>query len=221
MMANKDETKQPTSAIERAKAEYAKKMEGRNAEMEEYVKFLKNSLRRYFPYLMSLTKDDRAYLDTLGVETKTRKSYFVYSPSETQLMKFAAYYLAKCGAIVFREYFVRELASLLVDGDPMDDNSSIYVMEDLLILYNHRNNNYLGKSEDFVYGQVINKVTERNRLRLPTLILSEVKDEKYINSGEFEEITLTLGKLQSAVKGVTESRPVNSNAGEKSKDWEK
>lgn len=140
------------------------------------------------------------------------KSYIVYGNNDL-LNKFKAFYLTRCikKRPLYSQYFILEYASSLSTGTK--DDYGLNIDQDLIFLYRHEHMQTLGNSETWLLETILNKVAERNREGLVTIILSEQKMTFLENSGEFEVINLsevvTNKTLKEALKTVEESN-INS-----------
>lgn len=120
----------------------------------------------------------------------TDKSYIVFGTPDL-LLKFRAFYLTRClkKRPLYSQYSIHDYAVELSSG--VKNEFSINIDQDLIFLYRHQHLHTIGKSEDWLLETILNKVADRNRDGLVTIILSEVRMSYLENSGEFELINLS------------------------------
>lgn len=101
------------------------------------------------------------------------KSYIVLG-TEDLLNKYRAFFLTRClkKRPLYAQYSMHDYASEL--SSPIKDDGGLNVDMDLIFLYRHRHLLALGRSEEWLEETVLNKVANRNRDGLVTVILSEV-----------------------------------------------
>lgn len=157
-------------------------------ERDDYIQAILQST--LYPSFKDTPKELAMAFSTV-VEPDTTKSYFVYGANKDILYKFAAFFTINCNRN-FNMYFVKELTEKLKSPSSYngEDESMSFYNNNLLILYNHKHITAMGAQQDLYYSTVINRVVERNRRNLPTLVLSEIKEPRYEECGEFEVVNL-------------------------------
>ena len=114
-------------------------------------------------------------------------SYLVLG-TEDLLKKYRAFFLTRCikKRPLYAQYSMHDYASEL--SSPVKDDGGLNVDMDLIFLYRHRHLLALGRSEEWLEETVLNKVANRNRDGLVTVILSEVHMPTLENSEEMKII---------------------------------
>lgn len=180
-------------------------------ERETYIQAILTST--FYPYFKETTKEMSLAFSKVGLKPNTTQSYFVYGANQDILYKFAAFCIIN-GNRNFSLYFVKDLTERLMSDRPED---TLEFKNDLLIIYNHKHLHAIGLQQDLYYSSIINRVVERNRKKLPTLILSEIKEPMYEKSEELEIIDLSKVladakyKPAEAVKAIQTRKSVVSN----------
>lgn len=141
------------------------------------------------------------------------KSYIVYGNKDL-LNKFKAFYLTRCikKRPLYSQYFISEYASTLSTNTK--DDYGLNVDQDLIFLYRHSHMQTLGNSETWLLETILNKVAERNRDGLVTIILSEQRMSFLEESGEFEVINLSEVITNTTLKEALETIKGNENNSE-------
>lgn len=118
------------------------------------------------------------------------KSYLVLG-TEDLLNKFRAFFLTRClkKRPLYAQYSMHDYASEL--SSATRDENGLNVDMDLVFLYRHKHQLTLGRSEDWLIETTLNKIANRNREGLSTVILSELKMPLLETCGELQVITLT------------------------------
>ena len=114
------------------------------------------------------------------------------------LKKFKAFYLTRClkKRPLFTQCSLYEYAEGMSSADR--DEFGLNVSKDLLFLYMHQHIFTIGKSRAWLTETVINKIADRNRVGLVTIILSELEVSEFENCGEMKIINL--GNFIKAIK---------------------
>ena len=135
-------------------------------------------------------------------ELDMTSSYFVIG-DKNLLNKFRAFYLTRClkarplySQSSLYEYFEN---SVRVEKDEYGLN----VSKDLLFLYMHEHPVDFGKTMDFVAANVINRIADRNRKGLVTIILSELNVPEFEKCNEFEIINLNRARDSHNIQHIS------------------
>ena len=146
-------------------------------------------------YLKSITKEEYELFISLNINTK--KSYFVKGTTKL-LKKFRAYFIALCSiqrysysTVMLKEYVVG-----LSDKD--DDLSSIMGAEELLFMYLHGESSGVGGTDAWIGATAVDRIANRKRKGLVTVVLSERSFPYIENSREVKVID-----LGGAIKAVS------------------
>ena len=126
-----------------------------------------------------------------------KSSYLVYG-SPSLLEKFKIFYLTRCikDRPYFKQYYMDEYASVLSSGTK--DTTDFLIDVDLLFLYKNNHSYSFGNSDAWLVETILNKVSNRNRDGLVTIILSEIALPDLEHSGEF--ITLNLAGITASLE---------------------
>ena len=118
------------------------------------------------------------------------KSYLVLG-TEDLLKKYKAFFLTRCikKRPLYAQYSMHDYATELSSG--VRDDGGLNVDMDLIFLYRHRHQMVSDKAEDWLVETVLNKVANRNRDGLTTVILSEISMPTLESSGELEVVNLS------------------------------
>lgn len=155
----------------------------------ELLEFAEKYLGEHnWSFFKKITKDDFKLFQKFPIDVN--KSYLVYGNTEL-LNKFKAFYLTRCvkKRPIYSQYFILEYAEAL-SGNTKDD-FGLGIDQDLIFLYRHNHMQTLGNSEIWLCEAIINKVAERNRDGLVTVILSEQRMQSLDKCGELEVINLS------------------------------
>ena len=146
------------------------------------------------------------------------KSYIIFG-SENLLNKFRAFYLTRCIKTrpIYSQYSMHRYAEEL--SSDTKDEYGLNVDQDLIFLYLHQYNiPSFGNAEKWLMETTLNKVADRNRDGLITIILSEVKAPMLSSSGELKVINLSktvaaATQREAAEKVIEEkgTQPTSSN----------
>jgi hypothetical protein len=141
-----------------------------------------------------------------------RQSYIVYGNANL-LNKFKAFYLTRCLKTkpLYMQCFINEYAEEL--SSATKDETGLNVDQDLVFLYAHAHSiSSLGRSETWLSETVLNKISNRNRDGLVTIILSEVRMSSLEDKSELKIINLAGKALKESVKEILNtSTTSNSN----------
>lgn len=131
-------------------------------------------------------------------------SYLVYGNKDL-LSKFRAFYLTRClkKRPLYEQYLMYDYATELCTNTR--DEYGINVDLDLVFLYRHKHLLEIGRSEDWLIETILNKVANRNRDGLVTVILSEVHMSALETCGELKVINLV-----SMVANKNKSKVLNN-----------
>ena len=166
--------------------------------------------------LDKFNKEDWDYFDHLKINTK--ESYFIKG-SQEKLKKFEAYFLFLCAYSkpLYKNYLVADYANILsspVDSEAIDE---VGIDRELVILYMHNVQMGVGNTVGWIVTTVLNKIANRNRQNMITLILSERDFVPFQDSQELKTINLGgathLAEVKSAAKVVSENNSKVSNDG--------
>lgn len=118
------------------------------------------------------------------------KSYLVLG-TEDLLKKYRAFFLTRCikKRPLYAQYSMYDYATEL--SSAVKDDGGLNVDMDLIFLYRHKHQLTIGKSEDWLVETILNKVANRNRDGLVTVILSELRMPILEECGELEVINLS------------------------------
>lgn len=139
-------------------------------------------------FLKKITKSELQLFQKFSIDLN--KSYIVYGNKEL-LNKFKAFYLTRCikKRPLYSQYFILEYAGTLSANTK--DDYGLNVDQDLIFLYRHNHMQTLGNSETWLLETILNKVAERNREGLVTIILSEQRMTFLEESKELDVINLS------------------------------
>lgn len=154
-----------------------------NREIEEYLG--EDTIR----VIKSLSKKEYSLLKKLNVDPK--KSYFVKGSREN-LEKFMAYFLTKC--VYDRPSFMKIMLKEYIDGYLEKNDEGTFLLgadKPLLFLYLHKETSGIGNTDAWLGASTLDKVANRNRKGLATVVLSERNFKMFEDSSEF--ITIGLG----------------------------
>lgn len=118
------------------------------------------------------------------------KSYLILG-TENLLNKYRAFFLTRClkKRPLYAQYSMHDYATEL--SSATKDDGGLNVDMDLIFLYRHRHLLTLGRSEDWLIETTLNKIANRNRDGLVTVILSEVRMPFLESCGELKVINLS------------------------------
>ena len=118
------------------------------------------------------------------------KSYLVLG-TEDLLKKYRAFFLTRCikKRPLYAQYSMYDYATEL--SSEVKDDGGLNVDMDLVFLYRHKHQMVTDKAEDWLVETVLNKVANRNRDGLVTVILSEISMPVLESSGELEVVNLS------------------------------
>lgn len=161
-------------------------MEEKNLELFKFTRLYLG--QNNWEFLKKITKGELQLFQKFPIDLN--KSYIVYG-NEELLNKFKAFYLTRCvkKRPLYSQYFILEYASTLSTNTK--DEYGLNVDQDLIFLYRHNHMQTLGNSETWLLETILNKVAERNREGLVTVILSEQRMSFLEESKEFEVINLS------------------------------
>lgn len=143
------------------------------------------------------------------------KSYFVFGDSKI-LLKFKTFYLTRCvkKRPRYMQCSIDEYASELWSSS--NDDFGLNLDEELIFLYRHENALTVGKSEKWLIETILNKITDRNRNGLVTIILSEIRIPDLEKSGELEFVNLSEKAMNQVASDIFKSSKIESNTGKAS-----
>ena len=165
-------------------------------------------------YLREITPEEYDLFTSFNLNTK--KSYFVKG-KEKSLKKFKAFFIALCS---FERYsYATAMLKEYIEGlsDKSDEMSSILGVErELLFLYLHREASGVGGTDNWLCTSTIDRVANRKRKGLVTVILSErsvpsfelSKEMKTINLGGFAK-PVSISEVAEEVKNSAEQSDGN------------
>ena len=160
-------------------------------------------------YMHSITPEEYDLFTSFNLSTK--KSYFVKG-TEKLLKKFKAFFIALCS---FERYsYATAMLKEYIEGlsDKSDEMTSILGVErELLFLYLHREASGVGGTDAWLCTAAIDRVANRDRKGLVTVILSERAVPAFEASKELK--TINLGKFAKAISEVAEASKENSTSG--------
>ena len=88
------------------------------------------------------------------------------------------------------------------------DEFGLNVDQDLIFLYKNNHEYSFGNSEAWLAETTLNKIANRNREGLVTIVLSEIRMPVLEESGELEVINLAGGATSIAAKKILESASI-------------
>lgn len=155
--------------------------------------------------LKKITSEELSLFSSFTLDIN--KSYIVFG-SEDLLNKFKAFYLTRCvkKRPLYSQYFILEYAEAL--SGATKDEFGLNIDRDLIFIYRHKHMQTLGNSETWLLETILNKVAERNRDGLVTIILSEQRMPFLEKCGELSSINLS-GAI--ANKGMKEALDLHQN----------
>ena len=169
----------------------------------ELLEFTEKYLGEYnWNFFNKITKDELKLFQKFPIDVN--QSYLVYGNTEL-LNKFKAFYLTRCvkKRPIYSQYFILEYAETL-SGNTKDE-FGLGIDQDLIFLYRHNHMQTLGNSETWLRETILNKIAERNRDGLVTIILSEQRMQTLENCGELSVINLSKVVLNKTIQEVTQS----------------
>lgn len=136
-------------------------------------------------------------------------SYFVKG-NELILKKFKAFYLTRClkKRPLYTQCSIYDYADGLSSADK--DEFGLNVSKDLLFLYMHCHMTDLGRSRQWLTSTVVNKVADRNRIGLVTVILSEVNVPEFEDCGELKVVDFGGVITKAIMKNIETGKPSSS-----------
>lgn len=143
------------------------------------------------------------------------KSYLVLG-DKNMLNKYRAFFLTRCikKRPLYAQYAMYDYANEL--SSSTKDEFGLNVDMDLIFLYRHKHQLTIGKSEDWLIETTLNKVANRNRDGLVTVILSEIRMPTLEISGELEVVNLSgavIGERKEFVLNKMKTEGTTSSAG--------
>ena len=164
-------------------------------------------------WLLERTEKEKKLLNGLNLNLK--KSYIVYGNKDI-LSKFKAHYLAinVKSHCTYGQYYVDEYVNSITS--PTKDDYGLNIDQDLVFIYVHEYSiSTIGNTELWITGVILNKVANRNRSGLVTIILSEARIPLLDKSSELEVINLSkvvkMETIQEAAKEIKLSSSGTSN----------
>ena len=130
-------------------------------------------------------------------------SYFVKGKRDL-LNKFKAFFLTRC--LKERPLYVQCSFYEYVEGlsSADKDEFGLNVSKDLLFLYLHKHMYEVGRSRQWFVESAINRIADRNRAGLVTVILSEIGVPEIEECGEMKVINLGGAQSLETVKEILE-----------------
>ena len=143
------------------------------------------------------------------------KSYLVLG-TEDLLKKYRAFFLTRCikKRPLYAQYSMYDYATELSSG--VKDDGGLNVDMDLVFLYRHKHQLTIGKSEDWLLETILNKVANRNRDGLVTVILSELRMPLLEECGELEVVNLSgavIGERKQYVLQKIQTEGISNSSG--------
>ena len=154
----------------------------------ELIKFIRLYLgQNNYENLKKISKEEFEIFKKVPINLD--KSYFIFGNTEL-LNKYKAFYLTRCvkKRPLYSQYFMDEYAQAL--SSATKDEFGLNVDQDLIFLYKNNHEYSFGNSEAWLRETVLNKVSNRNRDGLITVILSELRMPILEESDELEFINL-------------------------------
>ncbi len=132
-----------------------------------------------------------------SIDLNTSDSYFVKG-NNSLLNKFKAFYLTRClkKKPLYTQCSIYEYADGVCSADK--DEFGLGVAKDLLFLYMHEHISSIGNSRKWLTETVVNRIADRNRIGLVTVILSETKVPEFEECGELKIIDLSSAQTSSS-----------------------
>lgn len=161
-------------------------------------------------YLKSITKEEYELFTSLNININS--SYFVKGKSKI-LKKFRAYFIALC-AIERYTYSTVMLKEYIVGlSEKSDDLASIMGVEELLFMYLHGESSGVGGTDAWICATALDRIANRKRKGLVTVVLSERSFPSFENSREVRVIDLG-GSLKAVTTEEAAQAVKNNTAGE-------
>ena len=158
----------------------------------ELIKFIRLYLgQTNWEYAKKTSDDDLKLFQKYSKDIeKLDRSYLVLGTEEL-LKKFKAFFLTRCikKRPLYAQYSMYDYATEL--SSVTKDDGGLNVDMDLVFLYRHKHQMVTDKAEDWLVETVLNKVANRNRDGLVTVILSEISMPTLETSGELEVVNLS------------------------------
>lgn len=153
--------------------------------------------------IKSLTKEELTKFKNYKISPN--QSYFVKGNKE-KLDKFMAYFLTKC--VYNRPSYMKIMLKEYVEGylDRHDEGTFLLGADkQLLFLYLHKEVSGIGNTDAWIGTSTLDKVANRNRKGLITVILSERAFDILEESSEFKVIQLGGASTTKSVERVAKS----------------
>ena len=154
----------------------------------ELFKFTKLYLgNNNWNYLKKTSKEEFELFKKYDIDLS--KSYIVLGSSDL-LNKFKAFYLTRCikRRPLYDQFYMDVYASQI--SSTVKDDFGLNVDSDLIFLYKNNHSFTFGNSDAWLKETVLNKIANRNRDGLVTIILTEMSLPTLENSGELIPINL-------------------------------
>lgn len=154
-------------------------------------------------HLKSMTEKELTLFKSFKIDVT--KSYLVKG-SENLLWKFKAFFTAHCAyeRLSYATFMLKEYASLLQNSST-DEAFLASSERELLFLYLHSGQSGVGNTEEWMCSTILDRVANRNRKGLITIILSE-RNIPLLEKAKSEFDVINLGgasvikKLEEAAK---------------------
>lgn len=164
---------------------------GENLELFKFAKLYLG--QNNWKYLKKTSKEELEIFKKNNLDLN--KSYIVLGNADL-LNKFKAFYLTRCikKRPLYSQFYMDEYASQLSSGTK--DEYGLNIDQDLIFLYKNNHSFTFGNSEAWLKETVLNKIANRNRDGLITIVLTEISLPELENSGEL--IFINLAGIKSA-----------------------
>lgn len=156
--------------------------------LKSKLEWYKSYLEGYYKDFLNLIKDKESveYFKSLNIDYK--KTYLIYCTNYLRLRQFATFYL-------ILKYARFQTVNMYDFASDLCDNREDLFEKEVMILFNHKHEVNVGNTENWLLTTILNKVATRNREGYRTLLLTERKLKSLEDSGEFEVIELSHGKV--------------------------
>ena len=188
--------------------------------MQEVHESIREYMGDYTDVLKELTlKEYDTFTELLPKVQKT--AYFVKG-NQSMLRKFKAFFIARC--VLERYDYSSMMLKDYVEGISEKSDDELFIAginRDLVFLYLHKEVSGIGKTDDWMGAAALDRMVNRKREGLITVVLSERDFPQIESSDEIKKIDLggawTANKMASALQIL--KKPKEGKAGNTSK-WD-
>lgn len=165
--------------------------------------------KRYFRHFIGLLARPEMFKEFVDKKVDKSRTTLVYCTDGDKLNKFIAFFLS----LKHRNHLTESMYDFASSISNRDED---YFEKELTILYNHKHENLLGNTENWMIGTVLNKVATRNRDEKITLVATERPLKQLEESGEFQCVSLESSYKMSSSTNISTVVKINASADDKS-----